>query len=204
MKTSTLALTTLLTLASAAVPKDAQWYTLSTKSYVSYLSSMPHLTHSSTVNTLSGLYLSSKGGKVGAYPGTRESASSAFKFFTTEYKPASSLSLHPGDDTHQIALSGKGGLMNLVDLAAPSSSTIDPNTPTEWSVFTIGAGGALGVKDGSALTARTFVTYLETDGNYYVGLWDGVTAQPRTVSNVTVVATKTEAPRGKMARRFAA
>jgi hypothetical protein len=165
----------------------------------------PLLTPTSPINTLSNLYLSPKNGKIGAYAGTRESAQQAYRFFTTPYPSAGTLSIHAGDDARQVALSGKGGLLNLVDLASPSAATIDAaQTPTEWSVFTIGQGGAVGVSDGGSAVggggsggSRTFVTYLETDGVYYVGLWDGVTKQPRTVSNVTLVATKVSAPKMK-------
>jgi hypothetical protein len=77
----------------------------------------------------------------------------------------------------------------------PSADTIPKDTPTEWSVFTIGQGGEVGVKDGSNVPTRKFVTWLDTDGVYYMGLWDGVTPQPRTVANVTLVATKADAPK---------
>jgi hypothetical protein len=92
-----------------------------------------------------------------------------------------------------VSLSGKNGLLNLVDLKNPSAETIPADTPTEWSVFTIGRGGEVGVKDGREIEGK-WVVYLETDGNYYVGYWDGATKQPRTVSNATLIAEKTSAP----------
>ncbi|KAF2434196.1 hypothetical protein EJ08DRAFT_646639 [Tothia fuscella] len=174
--------------AKAAIPANAQWYTLQTKA---------------SVNTLSNLFLAAKDGKVGGFSGTRESAQVAGKFFTTSYSGAGTLSLHAGDDTHQLGLSGTNGLLKLVDLVNPSADTIPKDTPTEWSVFQIGQGGEVTVKDGQDVPTRKWVTYLETDGAYYVGLWDGVTPQPRTVANITLVATKSTAPAGpKMVKRF--
>jgi hypothetical protein len=165
------------------VPADAQWFTIKTKA---------------SVNTLSNLYLSAKGGKIGAYAGQRESAANAGKFFTSDYAAASTKSFHAGDNTHQLGLQGKDGLLNLVDLTNPSADTIPKDLPTEWSVFQVGGGGELTVNDGSAVPSRTWVTYLETDGVYYVGLWDGVTNQPRTVANCTLIVEPAQAPK----RRF--
>jgi hypothetical protein len=153
------------------------------------------LTKRRTVNTLSNLYLSTKNAKIGAFAGSRESPIVAGKFFTTDYAGAGTLSFHAVDETHQLGLAGKNGLLQLVDLVNPSADTIPKDIPTEWSVFTIGAGGEVGVKDGSTVVGRQFVTWLDTDGVYYVGLWDGVTPQPRTVANITLVATKTDAPK---------
>jgi len=167
-----------LATAIAGVPPNAQWYTLSTKS---------------NVNTLNNLYLSAKNGKVAAYSGSRESANNAGKFFTTDYSAASTLSFHAGDDSHQLGLSGKNGLLNLVDLINPRGDKLDASTPTMWSVFQLD-GNSLIVKDGSKIPSRTWVTYLDTDGVYYVGLWDGVTPQPRTVANITITATKAKGP----------
>jgi hypothetical protein len=59
-------------------------------------------------------------------------------------------------------------------LVNPSAKTIDFSTPTEWSVFDITSDGKLGVKDGQNIPSRKWVTYLDTDGAYYVGLWDGM------------------------------
>jgi hypothetical protein len=125
------------------------------------------------INTLSNLFLSAKNGKVAAFAGTRESAQVAGKFFTTEYTGSGTISFHAGDDTHQLGLSGTNGLLSLVDLVNPSAQTIPKDKPTEWSVFQIGQGGDVTVKDGQNVPSRKWVTYLDTDGVYYVGLWDG-------------------------------
>jgi hypothetical protein len=117
--------------------------------------------------------LSAKNGKIGGFAGARESAQVAGKFFTTAYSGAGTTSFHAGDDSHQLGLSGVNGLLNLVDLVNPTADTIPKDVPTEWSVFEVGSGGQLGVKDGSTIPSRTWVIYLETDGAYYVGLWDG-------------------------------
>jgi hypothetical protein len=132
-----------------------------------------NLTNSS-VDTLSNLFLSAKDGKVGGFAGSRESADKGGKFFTTSYSGAGTLSFHAGDDTHQLSLQGTNGLLKLVDLVNPSATTIPKDTPTEWSVFQIGPSGEVTVKDGQNVPTRKWVTYLETDGNYYVGLWDGM------------------------------
>jgi hypothetical protein len=121
---------------------------------------------------LSNLYLSAKNGKVAAFAGARETQQSAGKFFTTEYTPAGTLSFHAGDDTHQLGLSGKEGYLSLVDLVNPRGDTIPKDMPTMWSVFQLD-GNSLIVKDGSKIPSRTWVTYLDTDGVNYVGLWDG-------------------------------
>jgi hypothetical protein len=168
-----------------------------------------------SIDTLSNLFLAQRNAKIGAFAGTRESPAVAGKFFTTDYAGAGTVSFHAVDETHQLGLSGKNGLLQLVDLVNPSANTIPKDTPTEWSVFTIGQGGEVGVKDGSTVQGRKFVTWLDTDGVYYVGLWDGeflffvrfdtfsisanafvgVTPQPRTVANITLIAQKTDAPK---------
>jgi hypothetical protein len=164
------------------------------------------------INALSNLYLFAKDGEVAAYSGKRESADVGGKFFTTNYTGSGTLSFHPGDDTHHVGLSGTNGLLRLVDLERPSAATIPKDLPTEWSVFQIGPNGELLVKDGQNIPTRQFVIFLDTDGTYYVGLWDGrlqfasgekktlisypgITPQRRTVSNITVIATKANAPK---------
>ncbi|KAF1816532.1 hypothetical protein P152DRAFT_446176 [Eremomyces bilateralis CBS 781.70] len=141
-----------------------------------------------------------KDGSVAAFAGTRESANVAQKFFTTAYTDAGTLSFHAGNASHQLGLSGKlgSGMLELVDLVNPTGKTIKPDNPTMWSVFTVGQGGVLGIKDGTenTLKDRTWVAWLETDGTYHVGLWDGVTKQPRTTSNVQVIAERAQAPLG--------
>jgi hypothetical protein len=67
--------------------------------------------------------------------------------------------------------------MTLVDLGRnPTSSMIPKDAPgsIEWGVFEIGNGGELTVKDGQNIPTRQWISYLETDGAYYVGLWDGM------------------------------
>jgi hypothetical protein len=91
----------------------------------------------------------------------------------------------------------------------PTADSIPKDVPTEWSVFEIANGGEIKVKDGSNVPSRNFAVYLETDGNFYVGLWDGmfssplsvrrltllgVTKQPRTVEPVSLIAEKAQGP----------
>jgi len=179
---STFTLSLILPIVFAAVPPNAPWYTISTKA---------------KVNTMNNLFLSAKGGKIGAFAGTRESAQVAGKFFTSKYDGTQTLSLHAGDDTHQLGLQIQGtkGLLVLVDLVNPSGDTIPKDQPTEWSVFDIASNGELTVKDGQDIPTRKWISYLDTDGVYYVGLWDGVTRQPRSFANITLTATKTSAPK---------
>ncbi|KAF2395973.1 hypothetical protein EJ06DRAFT_560230 [Trichodelitschia bisporula] len=166
----------------ADVPAGAQWYTLKTKA---------------KINTLSNQYLTSQNGKIGGFASTRSAPSPAGKFFTSTYEGTKTLSFHFGNDTHQAALSGKGGVLDLIDMENPSAETVPAGVPTEWSVFTIGQGGEVGVKDwaeGDIAARRKWIMWLETDGVYYVGLWDGVTLQPRSFANITLIAEKTTPP----------
>jgi hypothetical protein len=129
------------------------------------------------------------------------------KFFTTMYQKTQTLSVHADHDSHQLGLQiqpGAKGLMTLIDLINPSAEKIPKDAPTEWSVFELGEDGLLTVKDGQDIPTRQWVSYLETDGTYYVGLWDGmrksnlegnaltenagVTPQPRSFANITLVA----------------
>jgi len=184
---STFALSLLLPLVSAA-----DWYTISTKA---------------KVNTINNLFLSTKNGKVGAFAGGRESAAVGGKFFTSLFPPTQTLSLLSGDWDHQLGLRvepGTKGVMTLVDLGRnPTAAIIPKDAPgsIEWGVFEIGNGGELTVKDGPNIPTRQWISYLETDGVYYVGLWDGVTKQPRSFANITLVAAKTSAP-GSPKSRF--
>jgi hypothetical protein len=68
------------------------------------------------------------------------------------------------------------GVLTLVDLGNGPTAEKYKNAPgtTEWGVFEIGKNGELNVKDGQNIPTRQWITYLETDGVYYVGLWDGL------------------------------
>lgn len=44
----------------------------------------------------------------------------------------------------------------------------------EWGVFQVGNNGEITVKDGADIPTRQWISYLDTDGVYYVGLWDGM------------------------------
>jgi hypothetical protein len=166
------------------------------------------------VNTINGLFFSVKDGKMGAFSGARESAAVGGKFFAAAYPPTGTLSLLAGEWTHQLGLKIQTkGVMSLVDLGnGPTAAMIPKDAPgsIEWGVFEIGKGGELTVKDGQNIPTRQWIAYLETDGVYYVGLWDGmlsaplerhvltqivgVTRQPRSFANVTLIATKINAP----------
>ncbi|KAF2419763.1 hypothetical protein EJ08DRAFT_653993 [Tothia fuscella] len=153
------------------------------------------MTRSRPVKHLDKLFLIARSGDVAVYPGAG-SAEVGGKFFTTSY--SGTLSIHPGDDTHQLGLSGPRGLLFLVDLERPSASSIPKDKPTEWSVFQIGPDGGLTVNDNQNIPTRKFVTFLDTDGTYYVGICAaGVTPQRRTLSNITLIATKSSPPTGR-------
>lgn len=122
-------------------------------------------------------FLSQKDGKIGAFAGARESAATGGKFFTAAYPPTGTLSLLAGNWDHQVGLKvSTKGVMQLVDLGSgPTAAMIPKNAPgsIEWGVFEVGKGGEISVKDGSDIPTRQWITYLDTDGVYYVGLWDG-------------------------------
>lgn len=83
--------------------------------------------------------------------------------------------MHPtSDNTHQLALQlANTGFLALVDLVSPTAESLG-GKPTEWSVFTVNPStGEVGVKDGADIPSRKWATYLDTDGQYYFGLWDG-------------------------------
>jgi len=148
-----------------------------------------HLQTKSEVNSLSNQFLSSKNGKVGLFRGARESANTAAKVLATPYDPAKTLSLHIGDESHQIALSGSKGLLELVDVVNPTGDSIPQGQSMEWSTFVIDGQGNLNVKDGANIPTRRWVTFENTDGSYGVALYDGVTVpQPRALANISIVA----------------
>lgn len=128
--------------------------------------------------------MSSRNGKVATARGNQNAAT---KFFTSTYAPTGTLSFHSGDDTHQLALQLQSpGLLKLVDLVSPTAESI-AGKPTEWSVFAIGPDSTLQVQDGANIPTRQWISYLDTDGMNYVGLWDGFTRLPRSFANVTVL-----------------
>lgn len=64
-----------------------------------------------------------------------------------------------------------GVLLFLNDATNPSTDTIPKGTLMEWATFTMD-NNVLGVKDGSALTNRTFVA-VGSSGSYSLALYDG-------------------------------
>ncbi|KAE9967878.1 hypothetical protein EG328_010473 [Venturia inaequalis] len=185
MKASVI-LSILLTVVSAAPPsnkakrEELNWYQIATKGKVG------------TPN-----FLSQKGGKIGGFNGTRESAANAGKFFTA-VGAGGTLQLLAGNWDHQVGLKASNsskGVMELVDLGSgPTAAIIPADAPgsVEWGVFAVSEAGEITVKDGADVPTRQWISYLDTDGAYYVALWDGVTKQPRSFANVSLIATKTE------------
>jgi len=131
---------------------------------------------------LNNQYLGAQGGIIGLF-GKQE------KFYTTKYDSAQTLSLHVTDDTHQIALRGSNGLLDLVDVVNPTAEGIPQGQAMEWSTFVIDGQGNVNVKDGQEIPTRRWVAYANTDGSSGVALYDGVTVpQQRQLANVTIVA----------------
>lgn len=126
---------------------------------------------------LNGLFLSARGGKVGLFEGDRNDAGKAAKIFTSAYQPTQTYSMHIADDSHQIALQGTNGLLELVDLVNPSTDNIPQGGVTEWSTFLIGSDGAVTIKDGADIPSRRWVAYENSDGSYTVALYDGMALQ---------------------------
>lgn len=142
-----------------------------------------------TDDKLNNKSLSSNGGKVGIFPG-----GPAVQFSSSQYTGANTLSLHPGAEDHQLALSGSKGLLELVDVINPTGEKIPPGQSMEWSTFVIDAQGNVNVKDGADIPTRRWVAYTNTDGSYGVGLYDGFTVPPpKKFSNVTLIAVKAQA-----------
>jgi len=165
------------TLAGAlGVPANVQWLSLQTKS---------------NTQSLNGLFLSAKNGKVGLFDGDKTNANKAAKVFTTQYATAATVSLHIADDSHQIALAGSNGLLELVDVINPTAQSIPRGQAMEWSTFVIGKDGSISIKDGAEIPTRRWVTFENTDGSFGVALYDGVTVpQARALSNITLTAVR--------------
>ncbi|KAF2423192.1 hypothetical protein EJ08DRAFT_456517 [Tothia fuscella] len=143
----------------------------------------------SQVAALNNQFLSSKGGKVGLFPGAKESANSAAKVLATPYEPAQTLALSIGDPSKQIALAGSNGLLELVEVTNPTGNSIPKGQSMEWSTFTIDSRGNLNVKDGADIPTRKWVAYQNGDGSTGIGLYDGVTEpQTKKFQDVTIVA----------------
>jgi len=171
MKTFSFALVA-FTASVFAIPQGAPkgtTYTLQTKS---------------GVETFNNKALSAKGGKVGIFPGAPPA-----KITSSSYDAAKTLSLHVNAEDHQLALAGKNGLLELVDVINPTGESIPQGQSMEWSTFVIDAQGNLGVKDGNEVPTRRWVAFTNTDGSIGVGLYDGVTLpQARALQNITLIA----------------
>ena len=103
------------------------------------------------------------------------SQSAASKFFVIKYNATNTWELHAAEDAdRQVALRGRdqlGELLYMDDVLRPS---VSDGELVEWGVF-IMDGNILGVKDGSALTRRSFVAvHPEVNGEAYeLALYDG-------------------------------
>ncbi|KAF2428050.1 hypothetical protein EJ08DRAFT_680692 [Tothia fuscella] len=87
---------------------------------------------------------------------------------------------------------GDQGFHSLILLFEPTENSIPKDTPTEWSVFQIGNGGVITVKDGIDIPTRKWILYGSNGGDRVVGLWDGTTPQSKQFENITLIATPFE------------
>ncbi|QDS76693.1 hypothetical protein FKW77_000618 [Venturia effusa] len=141
----------------------------------------------SSAEPLNNKILSTKGGKVGIFPGGL-----GLKVSSSAYASSNTLSLHPGAEDHQLALVGSKGLLELVDVVNPRAESIPHGQSMEWSTFVIDGQGNVGVKDGADIPSRRWVAFTNADGSHGIGLYDGFTVPPpKQFQNVTLVATRT-------------
>jgi hypothetical protein len=111
----------------------------------------------------------------------------------TPYDPSKTLALSISDPSHQIALAGSNGLLELVEVVNPTGESIPQGQSMEWSTFVIDSNGNLNVKDGADIPTRRWVAYENSDGSYGVGLYDGVTLpQTKTFVNISIVAVQAQ------------
>ncbi|KAF1830024.1 PCI-domain-containing protein [Decorospora gaudefroyi] len=120
--------------------------------------------------------------------GSNQSAAS--RFFIVKYEATNTYELHAAEDgDRQVVLRGRnqsGELLYMDDVFRPGSFGIPDGQLIEWGVFILD-NNMLGVKDGSALTRRSFVAvHPETaDGGYELALYNGESSlAPLTVTNV--------------------
>jgi hypothetical protein len=93
------------------------------------------------------------------------------------------------DETHQIALRGGNGLLELVDVVGPTGDSIPKGQMMEWSTFVVDGKGQLAVKDGADIPSREWVVY-GSPGAMTVALYDGFTkVEGKSLGKVTVLAT---------------
>jgi hypothetical protein len=138
---------------------------------------------------LNNAFLSAQNGKVGIYGSDKSDASRAARVFSSRYDASQTLSLHIADNTHQMALVGSNGLLELVDVVNPTADTIPQGQAMEWSTFVIDGQGKITIKDGADIPTRQWVAYEIGNGDYGVGLYDGVTVpQSRQFQNITILA----------------
>jgi hypothetical protein len=103
------------------------------------------------------------------------SQSAASRFFIVKYNATNTYELHTAEDADsQVVLRGRGLNGELLYLDEVLHPSISDGELVEWGVFVLD-GNILGVKDGSALTRRSFVAvYPKIDGGAYeLALYDG-------------------------------
>ncbi|KAL5408464.1 hypothetical protein PMIN06_003050 [Paraphaeosphaeria minitans] len=115
-----------------------------------------------------------------------ENAGTPANFFLKKYEATGTYAIHNGDDTRQVALAGDdSALLYLTDATNPSAGNILGGQLMEWATFTT-EGNVLGVKDGSALTNRTFVAVRGTSDSWFLALYDGVSTSKETIYPITL------------------
>ncbi|KAF2671729.1 hypothetical protein BT63DRAFT_178519 [Microthyrium microscopicum] len=127
--------------------------------------------------------LSVQGGKVGIFSGAK-----AGVFWSSPYDEKKTLSFHTNDDTHQIALKGSNGILDLIDVVNPTGDMITTGTSMEWSTFAVDGQGGVTVSDGADIPSRKWIAYQDGRG-MTVALYDGFTdLKGKTVIDITLAA----------------
>jgi len=125
--------------------------------------------------------LSVQGGKIGIFSGGK-----AALFWSSPYEKT--LSFHTTDDSHQIALKGGNGILDLVDVVEPTGSMITAANHMEWSTFVVDGSGGVTISDGADIPSRKWIAYQDGRG-LTVALYDGFTdLKGKTVIDITLVA----------------
>jgi hypothetical protein len=103
------------------------------------------------------------------------SQSAASRFFVVKYNATNTYELHAAEDAdRQIVLRGRDGLGELLYMDDVRHPSVSGGELIEWGVFVMD-NNVLGVRDGSALTRRSFVAVHPEAGGvtYEVALYDG-------------------------------
>jgi hypothetical protein len=126
-----------------------------------------------------------RGDVVGVHDGARTDWNNAPKFWYEQVPGKNTFAIHRGAGENHLTLRGDkaGGLLKLLDVKTPWTTSIPASETQEFGTFVIhGSTGDITVKDGNEGRAplRKWVVYVEPNskGQLRVALWDGVTPHP--------------------------